>query len=87
MEEFRRRRDFVVAGLNKIAGISCRLPHGAFYAFPNVSGVGLPSKQLADARGAFESLAGKDLEPISAQLLEKKLDPVKTMSREDWAKK
>src|SRR4051812_354949 len=49
VEEFRRRREFVVAGLNKIPGISCRLPHGAFYAFPNVSALGLPSKQIADA--------------------------------------
>jgi hypothetical protein len=43
--------------------------------------------ELADARATYESLLGKDLEPISAQLVEKKLDPVKTMSREDWAKK
>ena len=39
--EFRARRDLVVAGLNKISGISCRMPHGAFYVFPNVSGTGM----------------------------------------------
>ncbi len=44
---FQRRRDCMVAGLNTIPGISCRLPQGAFYAFPNVSAFGIPSKQLA----------------------------------------
>src|SRR5438046_2001367 len=33
--EFKKRRDAMVAGLNKIKGFSCRLPHGAFYVFPN----------------------------------------------------
>ena len=47
--EFRRRRDVFVAGLNKIKGFSCRLPKGAFYAFPNITRTGWPSKKLADA--------------------------------------
>ena len=38
---FRERRDAVVAGLNAIDGVTCRVPHGAFYAFPNVTGLGL----------------------------------------------
>jgi len=46
--EFRRRRDVIVKGLNDIPGISCSVPAGAFYAFPNVKGTGLPSKDLAD---------------------------------------
>jgi aspartate aminotransferase len=46
--EFRRRRDVIVQGLNDIPGISCSVPAGAFYAFPNVKGTGLPSKDLAD---------------------------------------
>src|SRR2546427_7016182 len=47
--EFRTRPDAVVRGLNAIPGISCRMPHGAFYAFPNVSGLGLgTSAQVAD---------------------------------------
>src|SRR5579872_2794834 len=37
--EFERRRDFIVPALNAIEGISCRLPRGAFYVFPNISGV------------------------------------------------
>ena len=47
--EFKRRRDVMVAGLNKIKGFSCLLPKGAFYVFPNISGTGWPSKKLADA--------------------------------------
>jgi aspartate aminotransferase len=47
--EFRRRRDAFVAGLSKIKGFSCRLPKGAFYAFPNITQTGWTSKKLADA--------------------------------------
>ncbi len=47
--EFKRRRDAIVAGLNEIPGFRCSLPAGAFYAFPNVTGTGLPSKELAEA--------------------------------------
>jgi aspartate aminotransferase len=47
--EFKRRRDVFVAGLNKIKGFSCRLPKGAFYAFPNIEKTDWPSKKLADA--------------------------------------
>jgi len=48
-DEFKRRRDVFVAGLNKIKGFSCRMPKGAFYVFPNVSKTGWLSKKLADA--------------------------------------
>ena len=47
--EFKRRRDVMVAGLNKIPGFSCRVPKGAFYVFPNVTKTGWTSKKLADA--------------------------------------
>jgi aspartate/methionine/tyrosine aminotransferase len=47
--EFQKRRDIMVAGLNKIKGFSCRLPKGAFYVFPNITKTGWPSKKLADA--------------------------------------
>ena len=47
--EFKKRRDIMVAGLNKIKGFSCRLPKGAFYVFPNITRTGWPSKKLADA--------------------------------------
>lgn len=48
-DEFQRRRDAFVAGLNKIKGFSCRMPKGAFYAFPNITKTGWSSKKLADA--------------------------------------
>ena len=48
-DEFQRRRDMFVAGLNKIKGFSCRMPKGAFYAFPNITRTGWKSKPLADA--------------------------------------
>src|SRR5579864_6741126 len=47
--EFQKRRDVMVNGLNKIKGFSCRLPKGAFYVFPNIIKTGWPSKKLADA--------------------------------------
>jgi aspartate/methionine/tyrosine aminotransferase len=47
--EFQKRRDVMVAGLNKIKGFSCRLPKGAFYVFPNITNTRWPSKKLADA--------------------------------------
>ena len=47
--EFRERRDAFVAGLNRLKGFSCRMPKGAFYVFPNITGTGWKSKPLADA--------------------------------------
>jgi aspartate aminotransferase len=47
--KFKKRRDVMVAGLNKIKGFSCRVPHGAFYVFPNIAKTGWPSKKLANA--------------------------------------
>tara|TARA_B100000579_G_scaffold437191_1_gene465571 strand:- start:4777 stop:5943 length:1167 start_codon:yes stop_codon:yes gene_type:complete len=48
MEKFRIRRKIVHDGLNSIDGINCRMPLGAFYAFPNISGTGLSSSEFAD---------------------------------------
>ena len=48
VETFRQRRDRVVELLNQIEGVSCRLPRGAFYVFPNVKAFNLKSSQLAD---------------------------------------
>ena len=48
VEEFRRRREVIVNGLNAIKGISCMKPEGAFYAFPNITGTGMKSKEFAD---------------------------------------
>jgi aspartate/methionine/tyrosine aminotransferase len=46
--EFDKRRKVVVAGLNKLPGVSCATPKGAFYAFPNVKQTGWKAKELAD---------------------------------------
>ncbi|MEM1565930.1 MAG: pyridoxal phosphate-dependent aminotransferase [Candidatus Bathyarchaeia archaeon] len=46
--EFRKRREIIVEGLNKIKGITCRKPKGSFYIFPNVTGTGMRSKELSD---------------------------------------
>ena len=48
-QEFQKRRDEFVGGLNRIKGFSCRLPGGAFYVFPNIAQTGWKSKVLADA--------------------------------------
>jgi aspartate aminotransferase len=48
VEAFRRRRDLVVAGLNAIPGVSCRMPAGAFYTFPNITALGRPAQAIAD---------------------------------------
>jgi aspartate aminotransferase len=48
VREFRVRRDLVVDGLNAIPGLECRLPVGAFYAFPSIAGTGLSGAELAD---------------------------------------
>ena len=47
MAEFRVRRSLIVEGLRSLPGVSCRLPAGAFYVFPNVAGVPLPAPELA----------------------------------------
>ncbi|HVX29098.1 MAG TPA: pyridoxal phosphate-dependent aminotransferase [Nitrolancea sp.] len=59
--EFKRRRDAVVNGLNEIPGITCRTPAGAFYVFPNITGLGRGSDEIADLllrEGGVALLAG-----------------------------
>ncbi|MFO7310956.1 MAG: pyridoxal phosphate-dependent aminotransferase [Bacillota bacterium] len=54
VDEFRARRDMIVAGLNAIPGVTCHLPGGAFYVFPNVTGLcrrlGLPDAKALQER-------------------------------------
>ena len=47
--EFDRRRKVVVDGLNKLPGVSCATPKGAFYAFPNIKETGWKAKALASS--------------------------------------
>ena len=44
---FQRRRKLIVDGLNAISGIACVMPHGAFYAFPNITSFGMSSDDFA----------------------------------------
>jgi aspartate/methionine/tyrosine aminotransferase len=48
VSEFRKRREVIVSGLNKIKGITCKKPHGAFYVFPNIKGTGMDCRELGD---------------------------------------
>lgn len=45
---FKMRRDLIVKGLNEIEGVSCTMPKGAFYAFPNVKSFGKKATEIAD---------------------------------------
>ena len=49
ISEFDKRRTVVVEGLNKLPGVSCATPKGAFYAFPNIKRTGWNAKPLANA--------------------------------------
>ena len=63
VDEFRKRRDLIVDGLNAIPDISCFRPKGAFYVFPNVKKLGVDCNQLADYllnEAGVATLAGTD---------------------------
>src|SRR5260370_650241 len=47
--EFDRRRKVVIEGLNRLPGVSCATPKGAFYAFPNIKRTGWKGKALASS--------------------------------------
>lgn len=46
--EYQHRRDVIVDGLNNIPGFVCQKPQGAFYVFPNITGTGMGSTELAN---------------------------------------
>jgi aspartate/methionine/tyrosine aminotransferase len=48
VEEYRKRRDVLIAGLNAIPGVTCKEPAGAFYAFANITKLGKSSREIAD---------------------------------------
>ena len=67
LRQFRSRRDRIVAGLNQIEGVSCVMPRGAFYAFPNVKRLGMRSAALNDAllnEAGVACLAGTAFGPM-----------------------
>ncbi len=47
VQDYQNRRDRIVEGLNKISGVRCQVPQGAFYVFPNIKALGLTSRELA----------------------------------------
>ena len=48
VEQFRARRDTILKGLNVLPGVKCFKPRGAFYMFPNITGTGIKSGELAN---------------------------------------
>ncbi len=65
-DEFLRRRDLLVEGLNQIPGVSCKLPGGAFYVFPNVSAIDTDDQRLAAYlldEGGVAALGGSTFGP------------------------
>ena len=47
MKELRKRREAITKGLQSIPGVRCQEPEGAFYAFPNIKGTGMSSKEFS----------------------------------------
>jgi len=58
IDEYRRRRDLIVRGLNQIDGFQCMPPEGTFYAFPSVRRIGIPSARIAEELLERARLAG-----------------------------
>ena len=63
VNEYQRRRDVIVEGLNKLPGVHCQLPQGAFYVFPNIREHRKTSIEMANL---FLEEAGVALLPGSA---------------------
>jgi aspartate aminotransferase len=63
VDEYQRRRDRIVAGLNSIPGVKCQSPQGAFYVFPNIKSFGLPAREIQNRlldEAGVAVLAGTD---------------------------
>ena len=66
VNEFHKRRDVMVEGLNRIPGIRCQEPAGAFYVFPNIQDLGVSSQTVADAfldKAGVACLSGRAFGP------------------------
>ena len=66
VREFRARRDLIVDGLNRIPGVTCRRPSGAFYVFPDITGTGFGDRELQNAlldEVGVATLAGSSFGP------------------------
>ena len=63
VQEYTKRRDYVIGRLNAMEGVTCPTPAGAFYAFPNVSALGKPCEEIASLllkEGGVAVLPGTD---------------------------
>jgi len=94
VEEYRKRRDVFVAGLNQIPGFRCQAPQGAFYAWVNTEDTGLSAEEVqtilleeagvAGIAGATFGALGKNylrFSLVSARnLLEAALDRIQHVS-------
>jgi aspartate aminotransferase len=63
LAQFRKRREVIVDGLNRLPGVSCLKPRGAFYVFPNIKQTGLSSSEMASRlleEAGVALLAGSD---------------------------
>jgi len=94
VEEYRRRRELFVAGLNRIPGFRCQAPDGAFYAWVNIEDTGLSAEEVqrhlleeagvAGIAGAAFGPGGKNFlrfSLVSARnLLEEALDRMQRVS-------
>ena len=72
VEEYDRRRKTIVSGLNSIRGMSCKMPDGAFYVFPNVKKLGLNSRDIMMKllnQGHVATLHGEAFGPAGAGYL------------------
>jgi aspartate/methionine/tyrosine aminotransferase len=92
--EYRKRRELFVAGLNRIPGLRCQSPEGAFYAWVNIEDTGLSAQGLAATlleeagvaaiAGAAFGIAGKNylrFSLVSARnLLEEALERIERVS-------
>ncbi len=92
---FRGRRDKLVAGLDAIPGFRCHLPAASFYAFPNVTGTGISSRELAQRlleEAGVAALAGEAFGEngaghlrfaytISEELIQEAVDRIATFIR------
>ena len=48
VEDLQKRRDLMVDRLNKMNGVACFRPHGIYWAFPSIKGLGMPSHDFAE---------------------------------------
>jgi len=72
VEEYRRRRELFVAGLNKIPGFRCQIPQGAFYAWVNIEGTGLSAEEVQTIlleEGGVAGIAGAAFGPCGKNYL------------------